>query len=119
MSFTTLLFIFVIFIVLLTLFFIFVTVKQNKYLHKPHKHSTVVIIVYIGHLILTLTGFYNALPLAVSEFLFLPIWFFLCILGFIVMVKEWKNNRIISVCAGSVSFISFLFGLLLQGISHM
>ncbi|WP_369900203.1 hypothetical protein [Bacillus manliponensis] len=119
MSFTILFLLFIIFIVLLTLFFIFATVKQNKYIKRPRKQSLVIISVYIVHLVLTLTGFYNALPPSISEFLFLPTWFFMCILGFIVSIKEWKNNRILSLCAGSISFISFLFGLLLMGISNM
>ncbi|EEM06021.1 hypothetical protein bmyco0002_14780 [Bacillus pseudomycoides] len=36
-----------------------------------------------------------------------------------VFIKEWKNNRIISVSVGAFSFISLLFGILLQGIAKM
>ncbi|MBK5487236.1 hypothetical protein JFT95_06720 [Bacillus sp. TH17] len=41
----------------------------------------------------------------VSRFIFLPIWFFLCVLGLIVFTREWKNNRIFSISIGFLSFI--------------
>ena len=63
--------------------------------------------------ILYLTNFYSLLPEKVNRFIFLPIWFFLCVLGFIVFAREWKNNRIFSISIGFLSSISFLFGLLL------
>ncbi len=63
--------------------------------------------------------FYALLPKKISEFLFLPIWFFLCILGFITFWREWENNRVFSICIGFLSLTSFLFGLLLLVISGM
>ncbi|MDM5187954.1 hypothetical protein QUF99_11625 [Bacillus sp. DX4.1] len=113
------LFAFFIFIILLTLFSIFTFLKNNTHLNRPYRHSLIVIILCLGHWILVLTGFYGLLPTHISDFIFLPIWFFICILGFIVFIKEWKNNRIISVSVGTFSFISLLFELLLHGISNM
>ncbi|MCI0764141.1 hypothetical protein [Bacillus sp. TL12] len=119
MSFTLLLFAFVFLIILITLAFIFITLKNQKYLNRPYRHSLIVIALFLGHWVLVLTSFYTLLPDNVSDFIFLPIWYFLCILGFMVLVKEWKNNRIIAVSVGAFSFISLLFGMLLQGISKM
>ncbi|MEI4621031.1 hypothetical protein [Bacillus cereus] len=119
MSFTLLLLTFVFLITLITLALIFITLKNQKYLNRPYRHSLIVITLFLGHWILVLTSFYALLPDYISDFIFLPIWYFLCILGFMVFIKEWKNNRIISVSVGAFSCISLLFGILLQGISKM
>ncbi|PEY32307.1 hypothetical protein CN354_22000 [Bacillus cereus] len=119
MSFTLLLLAFVFLIILTTLASIFITLKNQKYLNRPYRHSFIVMTLFLGHWILVLTSFYTLLPDYISDFIFLPIWYFLCILGFMVFIKEWKNNRIISVSVGAFSFISLLFGMLLQGISNM
>ncbi|WP_242142832.1 MULTISPECIES: hypothetical protein [unclassified Bacillus cereus group] len=104
---------------ILALAFIYVTLKRGSYLGHPDRYSLIVMSLFLIHWILVLTNFYTLLPNYISDFLFLPIWYFLCILGFIVCVKEWRNNRIVSICVGVFSFISFLFGILLQGISNM
>lgn len=119
MSFTLLLLAFVILVVIIAFTFIFITIKKGKYLHRPYRHSFIVISLFLGHWILVLTGFYTILPDYISDFIFLPIWYFLCILGFMVCFKEWKNNRIISISVGAFSFISLLFGMLLHVISNM
>ncbi|EEL51280.1 MULTISPECIES: hypothetical protein [Bacillus cereus group] len=119
MTFTLLLLAVVFLIILITLTFIFITLKNRTYVNRPYRHSLVVIALFLGHWVLVLTSFYTLLPDNVSNFIFLPIWYFLCILGFMVFIKEWKNNRIIAVSVGAFSFISLLFGMLLQGISKM
>ncbi|AWC28332.1 hypothetical protein [Bacillus cytotoxicus] len=119
MSMTLLLLTFIIFIVILALAFICITLKRGTYLGRPYRYSLIVMSLVLMHWILVLTHFYTLLPNYISDFLFLPIWYFLCILGFIVCVKEWRNNRIVSICVSVFSFINFLFGMLLQAISNM
>ncbi|WP_410990339.1 hypothetical protein [Bacillus cereus] len=112
-----LIFIFIAFFSVLTI--IFVTVKKGEFSKRPYLQSIIVCILFFTNWILYLSTFYALLPEKISEFLFLPIWFFLCILGFITFWREWENNRVFSICIGFLSLTSFLFGLLLLVISGM
>ncbi|MEK5111814.1 hypothetical protein [Bacillus sp. FSL R5-0677] len=112
-----LIFIFIAFIFVLTI--IFITVKKGKFSKRPYLQSIIVYILFFTNWILYLTSFYSLLPEKVSEFIFLPIWFVLCILGCIVFWREWRNNRVFSICIGFLSIISFLFGLFLLVLSGM
>ncbi|MDR4985251.1 hypothetical protein CN491_07755 [Bacillus cereus] len=119
MSLTLLLLIFILIAFISALTLTFTTVKKGTFLKRPYLQSIIVCILFFTNWMLYLTNFYSLLPEKVSEFIFLPIWFFLCILGFIVFWREWKNNRVFSICIGFLSFISFLFGLLLLVLSGM
>ncbi|PKJ55970.1 hypothetical protein [Bacillus sp. SN10] len=112
-----LIFIFIAFFSALTI--ILVIVKKGEFSKRPYLQSTIVCILFFTNWILYLTSFYTLLPEKISEFLFLPTWFFLCILGFIAFWREWRNNRVFSICIGFLSFMSFLFGLLLLVLSGM
>ncbi|MDA2166556.1 hypothetical protein PDN18_11435 [Bacillus cereus] len=112
-----LIFIFIAFFSALTI--IFVTVKKGKFSKRPYLQSIIVCILFFTNWIFYLSTFYALLPEKISELIFLPIWFFLCILGFIIFWREWRNNRVFSICIGFLSFISFLFGLLLLVLSGM
>lgn len=105
-----LIFIFIAFFSVLTI--IFVTVKKGSFPNGP-TYNLLSFAFFFTNWILYLSTFYALLPEKISEFLFLPIWFFLCILGFITFLREWRNNRVLSICIVLLSFISFLFGLLL------
>ncbi|KAA0758237.1 hypothetical protein DN401_02630 [Bacillus sp. BF2-3] len=113
MTLTLLLFIFIFIAFFSVLTIIFVTVKKGEFSKRPYLQSIIVCILFFTNWILYLSTFYALLPEKISEFLFLPIWFFLCILGFITFWLEWRNNRVFSICIVLLSFISFLFGLLL------
>ncbi|PFM93320.1 hypothetical protein COD05_17240 [Bacillus cereus] len=119
MTFTLLLLLFIFIAFFAALTSIFITVKKREFFKRPHFQSIIVCILFFTNWILYLSTFYALLPERVSEFLFLPIWFFLCILGFIAFWREWRNNRVFSICIGFLSFISFLFGLLLLVLSGM
>ncbi|QEL84458.1 hypothetical protein [Bacillus mycoides] len=84
---------------------IFMTVKKGTFLNRPHLQSFIVCTLFFTNWILYLTNFYSLLPEKVSQFIFLPIWFFLCVLGLIVFTREWKNNRVFSISIGFLSFI--------------
>ncbi|MGE6362614.1 hypothetical protein ACQKD9_01775 [Bacillus paramycoides] len=119
MSLTLLLFIFIIIPFISALALIFMIVRKGTFFNRPHLQSFIICALFFANWILYLTNFYSLLPEKVSQFIFLPIWFFLCVLGFIVFVREWKNNRVFSISIGFLSFISFLFGLLLLVLSGM
>ena len=112
-----LIFIFIAFFSVLTI--ILATVKKGAFSKRPYLQSIIICILFFTNWILYVTTFYSLLPEKVSEFIFLPIWFFLCILGFIAFWHEWRNNRVFSICIVFLSFISFLFGLLLLVLSGM
>ncbi|ACK88946.1 hypothetical protein [Bacillus cereus] len=119
MTLTLLLLIFMLIAFFLALTIIFVTVKKREFSKQPYLLSIIVCILFFTNWILYLLTFYALLPEKISEFLFLPIWFFLCILSFITFWREWRNNRVFSICIGFLSFISFLFGLFLLVLSGM
>ncbi|MGE6616863.1 hypothetical protein [Bacillus mycoides] len=103
MPLTLLLLIFIIILFISAL--IFMTVKKRTFLNRPHLQSFIVCTLFFANWILYLTNFYSLLPEKVSQFIFLSIWFFLCVLGLIVFTREWKNNRIFSISIGFLSFI--------------
>ncbi|TKI43887.1 hypothetical protein [Bacillus mycoides] len=119
MPLTLLLLIFIIIPFISALALIFMTVKKGTFLNRPHLQSFIVCTLFFANWILYLTNFYSLLPQKVSQFIFLSIWFFLCVLGLIVFTREWKNNLVFSISIGFLSFISFLFGLLLLVLSGM
>ncbi|HDR7352774.1 hypothetical protein [Bacillus wiedmannii] len=119
MPLTLLLLIFIIIAFISALTLIFITVKNESFFKRPYSQSIIVCILFFTNWVLYVTTFYSLIPKKMSEFIFLPIWFFLCILGFIVFWREWRNNRVFSICIGFLSFISFLFGLLLLVLSEM
>ncbi|PDZ69719.1 hypothetical protein CON30_02820 [Bacillus cereus] len=119
MTLTLLLLLFILITFILALTSIFITVKKGAFEKRPYLQSIIVYILFFTNWILYLTSFYSLLPEKVSELIFLPIWFVLCILGCIVFWREWRNNRVFSICIGFLSFISFLFGLLLLVLSGM
>ncbi|HFU7055989.1 TPA: hypothetical protein ACGN81_003000 [Bacillus cereus] len=119
MTLTLLLLIFILIAFMSALTIIFVTGKKGEFFKRLYLQSIIVCILFFTNWILYVTTFYGLLPEKVSEFIFLPIWFFLCILGCIVFWREWKNNRVFSIYIGFLSFISFLFGLLLLLLSGM
>lgn len=119
MTLTLLLLVFILIAFISALTIIFITVKKGRFFNRPYLQSIIVCILFVTNWILYVTTFYSLLPEKISEFIFLPIWFFLCILGFITFWREWGNNRVFSICIVLLSFISFLFGLLLLVISGM
>ncbi|KAA0761250.1 hypothetical protein [Bacillus sp. SH5-2] len=119
MPLTLLLLIFIIILFISALTLIFITIKKGAFLNRPYLQSIVVCILFFTNWILYLSTFYALLPEKISEFIFLPIWFSLCVLGCIVFGREWRNNRVFSICIGFLSFISFLFGMFLLVLSGM
>lgn len=119
MTLTLLLLIFILISFISALTIIFITVKKGIFFNRLYLQSIIVCILFFTNWILYVTTFYSLLPEKVSEFIFLPIWFFLCILGFITFWREWGNNRVFSIWIGFLSLTSFLFGLLLLVISGM
>ncbi len=93
--------------------------KKGRFFNRLYLQSIIVCLLFFTNWILYVTTFYSLLPEKISEFIFLPIWFFLCILGFITFWREWGNNRVFSICIGFLSLTSFLFGLLLLVLSGM
>lgn len=110
MTLTLLLLIFMLIAFFLALTIIFVTVKKREFSKQPYLLSIIVCILFFTNWILYLSTFYALLPEKISEFLFLPIWFFLCILGFITFWREWRNNRVFSICIGFLSLLVFYLG---------
>ncbi|SES27780.1 hypothetical protein SAMN04487944_13218 [Gracilibacillus ureilyticus] len=80
---------------------------------------------YISFVLLTiqwtlyLTGFYVWLPVSVPDVAFTPIWFVICALALISVVREWKNNPAVSFVLLVLTGISFIFAVFIYGLSNM
>ncbi len=103
-----LIFIFIAFFSALTI--ILATVKKGIFPNVPTYNLLSFAFYFFTNWILYLSTFYALLPEKISEFLFLPIWFFLCILGFITFWREWRNNRVFSICIGFFPLLVFYLG---------
>ena len=103
-----LIFLFIAFFSVLTI--ILATVKRGVF------QTSLLTIYYRLHFIFTnwilyLTSFYTLFPEKINGFLFLPIWFFLCILGFITFGANGETivcSRYVSVFFPLLVFIWFI-----------
>ena len=118
MGLTSLVFIGIAFAILFMLLLIFKADKKDVQ-KKPHLLSLLALGLIILNWVLCLTGFYAILPQEVSEVVFLPIWFIVCIIGIIAAFRECSNNLVFAVLNAGLSVISFIIGILLLLIGSM
>lgn len=85
----------------------------------PYKGSYWIIGLLIFNWILYIAGFYTLIPVNVADLIFIPIWFIVCALGALFTIFEFKNNKAFAVPLAGFTFISFVFALLLNGLSQM
>ncbi|KPU51022.1 putative membrane protein [Bacillus wiedmannii] len=116
-----LIFIFIAFFSALTI--IIVTIKKGEFSNRPYLQSIIVFVLFSIIWILYVTSFYSLLPEKVSKFIFLPIWFSLCMFPLYVRAYRFLARMEKQSCVLNMyrffSFISFLFGLFLLVLSGM
>lgn len=118
MGLTSLVFIGVVCVMLLMVLFISKADKKDVQ-KKPHPLSLLGLGSIVLNWVLYLTGFYAMLPHEISDIIFMPIWFIVCIVGIVVALKEFGNNLVFAVLNGGLSVISFIIGILLLIIGSM
>ncbi|MCC5910814.1 MAG: hypothetical protein JJT76_10295 [Clostridiaceae bacterium] len=118
MGLTLLIFIGIVILILLKLLAILKVDKKDTQ-NKPFDLSLIALGSLVLNWTLYLTEFYVALPHKISEAIFVPVWFAVCILGFVASYREFWNNRILAILIGGLSAISSIIGLLLLAIGRM
>lgn len=118
MGLTSFVFIAIVFIVGLMGLLIFKADKKEVQ-KRPNLLSLIVLGLLVLNWVLYFASFYVVLPQGISEVIFMPIWFILCIAGIVVGLREFRNNYIFAVLSGGLSVISSIFGILLLIIGSM
>lgn len=118
MGLTSFIFIGIAFVIPLMLLFLFKgNVKYRR--KKPYLISLLALGIIILNWMLYLTSFYAVLPPEVSEAVFMPIWFIICIFVIISAFREYGNNFVIAILNAGLSVISLIIGFLLFLIGSM
>ncbi|MEW9501107.1 hypothetical protein [Jeotgalibacillus marinus] len=119
MTFTSLFLFYILTIVSVGGFYTLRMYKNSKNIPLTYSSSFIAMGLLTLNWLLFLTNFYSKLPVNLSEVIFLPIWFSVSILGLITSLFELRNNRLFALLPGIISFISFLIGIFLYGLSKM
>ena len=105
---------------------IFLIIKANKSNDnsKPKLFSLValslIILNWVIYLVaLYLTDSYIIIPGKIGDFIFIPIWFVVSIIGLLAAYKESSNNKSFSVVVSGLAIINAIVGMVLWGISKM
>ena len=105
---------------------IFLVIKSNKsnVNSKPKLFSLValglIILNWVIYLVaLYLTDSYIIIPGKFGDFIFIPIWFIVSIIGLLAAYKESRNNKSFSVVVSGLTIINAIVGMVLWGISKM
>ncbi len=106
---------------ILVIIFVYPLIMVRKYGKgpSPYKWSYFVFGLLIINWLLYSTGFYTLLPIKIADLIFIPIWFFVCALGALFTIFEFKNNKAFAVPLAGFTFISFVFALFIIGITQM
>ncbi|KKB34325.1 hypothetical protein [Bacillus thermotolerans] len=106
-------------ILVMTFFLPLLMVKKHGKGPSPYKGSYCLFGLLIINWILYVTGFYTLLPANVADLMFIPMWLTICALSAVFALLEFRNNKAFAVPLAGFTFISFVFALFLNGLSHM
>lgn len=105
---------------------IFLILKANKsnINNKPNLFSLValglIILNWVIYLVaLYLTDSYIIIPGKIGDFIFIPLWFIVSIIGLVAAYKEFRNNRTFAIVVFGIAIINGIVGMLLWGIGNM
>ena len=110
-------------VVLSMIFFIYKTNKGNIK-DKPYLLSSISLSLFILNwlvylTVLYLTDYYIVIPGKIGNFVFMPIWFIISIIGLIASYREFRNNRTVAIVVGGIAIINSIVGLVLLGMGNM
>ncbi|MFC4403787.1 hypothetical protein [Gracilibacillus xinjiangensis] len=119
MALSTIMFGMVVFILLVFIVIPVIIVNTFGNGSPPLKLSYAAFALLIIQWILYIGGFYELLPVSLSEVLFIPIWFVICGYCTIAIGLELKNNPTVSFVLAGLMGISFIFAVFLSGLGQM
>ena len=111
-------------VIVISMIFLIIKANKSNVNNKPKLFSLVALGLIISNwiiylLTLHLTDSYIIIPGKIWDFIFMPIWFMVSIIGLFAAYKESKNNKSFSVVVSGLSIINAIVGMILWGISKM
>ncbi|MFK3959951.1 hypothetical protein [Pseudalkalibacillus hwajinpoensis] len=96
-----------------------IAARKNEKGNPPRNISYVIVGLLGLHWVFFLWGGYALLPVKMADALFMPVWVVLCVLGLLIAIYEFKNNKGFSIPVAGFIAISLLFSIFINGISNM
>ncbi len=111
-------------VIVISMIFLIIKANKSNVDNKPNLFSLValglIILNWIIYLVaLYLTDSYIIIPGKIGDFIFIPSWFIVSIIGLLAAYKESRNNKSFSVVVSGLAIINAIVGMLLWGISKM
>lgn len=111
-------------VIVMSMIFLILRANKRNVNSKPNLFSLVALsLIILNWLIylaaLYLTDSYIIIPGKVGDFIFIPLWFIVSIIGLLAAYKESRYNKIFSVVVSGLAIINAIVGTLLWGISKM
>lgn len=114
----------VIVIIIISMVYLIRKAGKSDINQKPKFLSLLVLGVIMVNWLLYLSGFfvtdsYIIIPGKIGDFIFIPLWFLVSIIGLFAATKEYKNNKKFSILVSGLAIINLIVGVLLWAISKM
>ena len=111
-------------VIVISMIFLIIKANKSNVNNKPNLFSLLalglIILNWIIYLVaLYLTDSYIIIPGKIGDFIFIPSWFIVSIIGLLAAYKESRNNKSFSVVVSGLAIINAIVGMLLWGISKM
>ena len=111
-------------VIVISMIFLIIKANKSNVNNKPNLFSLValglIILNWIIYLVaLYLTDSYIIIPGKIGDFIFIPSWFIVSIIGLLAAYKESRNNKSFSVVVFGLAIINAIVGMVLWGISKM
>ena len=111
-------------VIVISMIFLIIKANKSNVDNKPNLFSLVALslirlnwVIYL--VALSLTDSYIIIPGKIGDFIFIPIWFVVSIIGLLAAYKESSNNKSFSVVVSGLAIINAIVGMVLWGISKM
>lgn len=111
-------------LVIISMVFLIRKANKNDTDKKPKLSSLLALGIIVINWFIYLLGLFGTdsyiiIPGKIGDFIFIPLWFVVSILGLVAASKEYKNNKKFSILVSGLAIINFIVGMLLWGISKM
>ena len=111
-------------VIVISMIFLIIKANKSNVHNKPKFFSLLalglIILNWVIYLVaLYLTDSYIIIAGKIGDFIFIPIWFIVSIIGLLAAYKEFRNNKSFSVVVSGLAIINAIVGMVLWGISKM
>ena len=111
-------------VIVISMIFLIIKANKSSVDNKPKFFSLVALGLIILNWVIYLAALYLIdsyiiIPGKIGDFIFIPSWFIVSIIGLLAAYKESRNNKSFSVVVSGLAIINAIVGMLLWGISKM